>query len=117
MKRLKVPFMVRSTTFRYVFFTAASPLDLFHRGGVFVHHIGDGLPAFDADDAVGHGGERGVVRDDDDGAPRAAAGVLQQGQHLFAGFVVQRARGFVTQKNFWLIIRGLRSLPQFFDFF
>ena len=23
----------------------------------------------------------------------------------------------VTQKNFWLIIRGLRSLPQFFDFF
>ena len=26
-------------------------------------------------------------RQDDDGAPRAAAGVLQQGQHLFAGFV------------------------------
>ncbi|MEF2586330.1 MAG: hypothetical protein U0M55_00410 [Butyrivibrio sp.] len=23
----------------------------------------------------------------------------------------------VTQKNFWLIIRGLRSFPQFFDFF
>ncbi len=22
----------------------------------------------------------------------------------------------VTQKNFWLIIRGLRSFPQFFDF-
>ena len=55
--------------------------------------------ALKANQAIGHGRERGVVRDDDDRNALLAAGILQQLQDLLAGFIVERARGLVAQKQ------------------
>ena len=52
-----------------------------------------------ANQAIGHGRERGIVRDDDDRNALLAAGILQQLQDLLTGFIVERARGLVAQKQ------------------
>ena len=75
------------------------PFDPFHGGGVGVHGLIDHPAAVDAYDPVRHGGQGAVVGDDDDGAALFAAGGLQQRQHLLAGFVVQRAGGFIAQQD------------------
>ena len=59
--------------------------------------------ALKADQAIGHGSERGIVRDDDDRDALLAAGVLQQLQNLLAGFVVECARGFVAQEELGIL--------------
>ena len=60
----------------------------------------------DPDHAVGHGGEGLVVGDDDDGPAGMAAGVLQQLQHTFAGFVIQGAGRLVTQQDLGVLSQG-----------
>ena len=52
-----------------------------------------------ADQAIGHGRQRGVVGDDDDRNALLAASVLQQLQDLLAGFIVKCARGLVAQQQ------------------
>ena len=52
-----------------------------------------------ADQAIGHGRQRGVVGDDDDRNALLAAGILQQLQDLLTGFIVERARGLVAQEQ------------------
>ena len=56
-----------------------SPLDLLDGRRMFIEPDAGDLPAFHADDPVSHGGQRRVVRDDDDGHAARAALRLQQG--------------------------------------
>ena len=58
------------------------------------------------DDAVGHLGEGAVVGDDGDGAAGGAARVLEQGEDLLAGTVVQRARWLVAEQELGVLKLG-----------
>ena len=58
------------------------------------------------DHAVGDGRDSGVVRDDDDGGAAFAAHILQDLQDLFAGVVVERARGLVAEQDFGVFRNG-----------
>ena len=66
---------------------------------MFVDLVGQDLSALDLDDPVRHGRQGRVVGNDDDGAPCFAAGALEQGQHLLAGFVVQRTGGLIAEQE------------------
>ena len=48
---------------------------------------------------LGHGGEGGIVGNDDDGLAGGAAGILQQLQDALAGDIIQRAGGLVTEQE------------------
>ena len=73
---------------------------------MFVDLVGQDLSALDLNDPVGHGGQGRVVGDDDDGAARLAAGALEQGQHLLAGLIVQRAGGLVAEQKLRIFCEG-----------
>ena len=82
------------------------PLDVRNRGGASVHlHVGHAA-AVEADEAIGHGRERGVVRDDEHRDAVAATRVLQQLQYLLAGLVVERAGGLVAQQQLGVLGDG-----------
>ena len=52
---------------------------------------------FDVNDAVGHAGDRLVVRNDDDRFMIFAADLLQKFEDIFSRFVVERARRLVSK--------------------
>lgn len=58
------------------------------------------------DHLVGHGGDRVVVRDDDDRDPLVAIDVLKQLQDLLARGVIQGPRGLVAQEQLGLLRDG-----------
>ena len=76
---------------------------------MLVDLVGQDLPALHLNDAVGHGCQGCVVGDDDDGAARLAAGALQQGQHLFAGLVVQRTGRLIAEQELRIFGEGARN--------
>ena len=50
----------------------------------------------DLNNPIRHFGNRGIMGDDQDGFMVFAAGILQQLQDLFSGFVIQCASRFIT---------------------
>ena len=66
---------------------------------MLVDLIGDDLAAAHLNDAVCHRRQGGVVGNNDHRAAGAAAGILQKGQHLLAGLVVQGTGGLVAQQH------------------
>ena len=82
------------------------PLDLGNRRGRRVErHVCD-LAALETDQAVSHGGKRGVMGDDDDRDAVVAAGVLQQLQDLLARLVVEGAGGLVAEQQLGVFSHG-----------
>src|SRR3546814_14448797 len=87
------------TPFPYTtLFRSARHRDPAHGAGVRVAAIGNDAAVADLDDALGAGGDRGVVGDDDD---RLALGMqlAQQPQHLLAGLLIERPGRLVRQAD------------------
>ena len=75
------------------------PLDALDGRWVRVElHVGHAA-ALEANEAVGHGGEGRVVRDDDDGDAVAPTGILEELQDLLACLVVEGACGLVAEQE------------------
>ena len=60
----------------------------------------------DTDDPVGHGGQGGVVGDDDDGHAGFSSGVLQKTEDGLAGLVVQSAGGLIAEQELGVLCQG-----------
>ena len=69
------------------------------RDGRLVELVLDDASVAQAQHAVGHVGDGGVMGDDDDGAAVGAVDVLHELQDFLGCLVVERARGFVTQQQ------------------
>ena len=85
------------------------PLDLLDGGGVWLQGLVGYLAALKADETIGHGGKRRVVRDDDDRDALATTSVLQQLQNLLAGLVVEGACGLIAQQELGILGEGTRD--------
>ena len=75
------------------------PIELGGRDGRLVEFILDNATVAQAQHAVSHAGDGGVVRDDDDGAAVGAVDILHELQDFLGRLVVERARGLVAQQQ------------------
>ena len=64
-----------------------------------VELILDDASVAQAQHAVGHAGDGGVVRDDDDGAAVLVVDILHELQDFLGRLVVERSRGLVAQQE------------------
>lgn len=75
------------------------PIELGGCDGRLVELILDDAPVAQAQHAIGHAGDGGVVRDDDDGAAVLVIDILHELQDFLGRLVVERARGLVAQQQ------------------
>lgn len=75
------------------------PIELGGRNGRLVEPILDDAAVAQAQHAVGHAGDGGVVGDDDDGAAVGAVNILHELQDFLGCLVVKRAGGLVAQQQ------------------
>ena len=75
------------------------PIELGGRNGRLIELVLDDAPVAQAQYAIGHAGDGGVVGDDDDGAAVLVVDVLHELQDFLGRLVVERARGLVAQQQ------------------
>ena len=75
------------------------PIELGGRDGRLVELILDDAPVAQAQHAIGHAGDGGVVCDDDDGASVLVIDILHELQDFLGRLIVERARGLVAQQQ------------------
>ena len=77
-----------------------------HRSRMRVPGYVRDLAVLDADDFVRHGGQSGVMSDDDHGHPLLPAHILQKFQDRLTGLVIQSARRLVAEKKLGILGKG-----------
>ena len=75
------------------------PIELGGRDGRLVELVLDDAPVTQAQHAICHARDGGIVGDNDDGAAVGAVDVLHELQDFLGRLVVERARGLVAQQQ------------------